>query len=896
MWAPQIRSESRAIPCGTMAPSGGPSTSFGGGVPALSELTEELVRSWNRTQLHAALFEYRLLDDARFDDDPAQLRGRLLAHARAQAAAFQALAQQPTGAPAGAPSGVQAGALAPPVHPGRTGAPSPVTAFRHRPPSTSEGEHPSVPFGTGPYVRPRHCVTPTQGRNLQAAFAAEEDSPPRDDLFAALDQEDTRRENATDARAREARTDWPPRPWTSMGFGDDAGVQDTASEVSMGVSESEMYRARVTKRRLDDRSPQKQRDYGGRTRQIRCPSPPDDFGDGLLDGRFGGDDVLGNAGLSGRAATTPPPHHSELPAPSGVGAAPHADPGAPPIPPRRPDYADPSKLSKRQRDLLRRLPVRPTTTTLMGLSDAALQCLLYANGLRRDHGATKRDYAASLRALLDREPSTFLAIPEGLDGARGPTPPPRSRSPPHRPPSESPGPRCTAPEPRGAPQGAGAPNAPPPPPRRPPSPSNQHDARAGRQSDQHNPPDDAAADNAAIQRLRPALAAAEHALAECARFLRALPRDATSPDAVLALVSDAERAYDLVRSAHGGLAAGALAESLRVASATRRSYADVCSGGGARGANDQRLPRQQAPNLARSGTRTSTAQHSAPRTSAANPPGASPANAAWITARCVILRPQAQDARKAPTRIQAFVQAAENFSRKKFRNLARIPRGKVIELARRTRRGEYVLQFWPEAWSVLQLALTSDFVWDLGAPLGAWHSVPSSAHPPLSAIVLTGVESSWTPEALLAELRATNAHRLSDFDLERGIRQAIRLNRRNPAAPVGAPDTPTWIPSRSMKIVGEAPLCAAILDLGALSVGCELRSVRPFEAAPRACPRCLQYGHMLRYCRNEPLCRSCRGPHLSSACPHRARAGPDAGSRDAADPDPSPRGFRGIPL
>ena len=161
-----------------MAPSGGPSTSFGGGVPALSELTEELVRSWNRTQLHAALFEYRLLDDARFDDDPAQLRGRLLAHARAQAAAFQALAQQPTGAQAGAPSGVQAGALAPPVHPGRTGAPSPVTAFRHRPPSTSEGEHPSVPFGTGPYVRPRHCVTPTQGRNLHAAFAAEEDSPP----------------------------------------------------------------------------------------------------------------------------------------------------------------------------------------------------------------------------------------------------------------------------------------------------------------------------------------------------------------------------------------------------------------------------------------------------------------------------------------------------------------------------------------------------------------------------------------------------------------------------------------------------------------------------------------------------------------------------------------------
>ena len=190
----------------------------------------------------------------------------------------------------------------------------------------------------------------------------------------------------------------------------------------------------------------------------------------------------------------------------------------------------------------------------------------------------------------------------------------------------------------------------------------------------------------------------------------------------------------------------------------------------------------------------------------------------------------------------------------------------------------------------------SDFVWDLGAPLGTWHSLPSSAHPPLTAIVVTGIESSWTPDALIAELRATNAHRLTDFDLERGIRQAVRLNRRNPAAATGAPDAPSWIPSRSVKIVGEAPLCDAILDLGALSVGCVLRSVRPFEATPRECPRCLQYGHLLRYCRNEPLCRACRGPHLSSACPLRARPGPDEGSRGPVDTGLPPRGFRGTPL
>ena len=181
------------------------------------------------------------------------------------------LHQQPTGAQAGAPSGVQAGDLVPPVLPGRTGAPSPLTAPRHCPPSTSEGEHPSVPFGTGPYARPRHCVTPTQGRNLDAAFAAEEDSPPRDDLFAALDQADTRRENAADARDG---ADWPPRPWSSMGFGATGGDQDAASEVSMGVSESEMYRARVAKRRLDDRSPRSSAITADGRAKSAAPAPP----------------------------------------------------------------------------------------------------------------------------------------------------------------------------------------------------------------------------------------------------------------------------------------------------------------------------------------------------------------------------------------------------------------------------------------------------------------------------------------------------------------------------------------------------------------------------------------------------------------------------------------------
>lgn len=137
-----------------------------------------------------------------------------------------------------------------------------------------------------------------------------------------------------------------------MALGGNVDNQDSIFEASMGVSESELYRACVAKCHLANHSPQQHRESGGRTRQISCANPPDDFGDGLVDGCSAEHDVLGEAGVTGRGATMPPPHPSELPHRSSVGATHDADRRASPFPQHRPDYADPSKLSKRQRDLL----------------------------------------------------------------------------------------------------------------------------------------------------------------------------------------------------------------------------------------------------------------------------------------------------------------------------------------------------------------------------------------------------------------------------------------------------------------------------------------------------------------------------------------------------------------
>ena len=75
---------------------------------------------------------------------------------------------------------------------GHTSATSPVNPpFHHYPLPTTGGEHPSVPFGAGPYACPRHCITPMEGHYFAEAFMVEEHKTSHEDLFVVLDQEDT---------------------------------------------------------------------------------------------------------------------------------------------------------------------------------------------------------------------------------------------------------------------------------------------------------------------------------------------------------------------------------------------------------------------------------------------------------------------------------------------------------------------------------------------------------------------------------------------------------------------------------------------------------------------------------------------------------------------------------
>ena len=261
-----------------MAPSGSPSTSLRGGALPLGTLTEDEVALWSHTRLLQALYKYELLDPEVADTDTDSLRARLLANLRTQPAAFTALARQPphddTDAIAlrgiGLPSSGTPVVQASNSHEGPM---SPTTPLTGQYPAADDGDADlaTMLFGYDPYVRPEHQVDPSNGRNLEAAFAAVEDSHPRKDLFAALDQDDTHRENATSGHTW---NDWAALPPSTTAVGGPHGELDALSEVSMGVPDEELHRPRAPKHTMADRSPPQTGDYCGHSLAIECNSPP----------------------------------------------------------------------------------------------------------------------------------------------------------------------------------------------------------------------------------------------------------------------------------------------------------------------------------------------------------------------------------------------------------------------------------------------------------------------------------------------------------------------------------------------------------------------------------------------------------------------------------------------
>ena len=104
--------------------------------------------------------------------------------------------------------------------------------------------------------------------------------------------------------------------------------------------------------------------------------------------------------------------------------------------PKPPPASPKARLTARQCQLMRRLPLRPSKTDLEALSDSGLRVLMKVNGLPRSRDQRRADYVAAIAAWLAGDSARMLAFPETVERPTEgePAPPAAPTCPPPPPP------------------------------------------------------------------------------------------------------------------------------------------------------------------------------------------------------------------------------------------------------------------------------------------------------------------------------------------------------------------------------------------------------------------------------------------------------------------------------
>ena len=184
----------------------------------------------------------------------------------------------------------------------------------------------------------------------------------------------------------------------------------------------------------------------------------------------------------------------------------------------------------------------------------------------------------------------------------------------------------------------------------------------------------------------------------------------------------------------------------------------------------------------------------------------------------------------------------------------------AVQFCKRLERGGFRLQLSERIWK--HLSKTKDMLIST-ASKGTWVKVDSFDPTTNFSIVAEGIEHGITGQMLVEEIAVHNAscHGKNPDEARDSILKAERLQRKDH-------ESGKLVPTRNFRIFGNKEFLDLLLERQGFFVGGAPVYAREFEAPRYRCMQCGQLGHhKMEHCRNKPVCRNCRGEHLTWECP-----------------------------
>ena len=239
----------------------------------------------------------------------------------------------------------------------------------------------------------------------------------------------------------------------------------------------------------------------------------------------------------------------------------------------------------------------------------------------------------------------------------------------------------------------------------------------------------------------------------------------------------------------------------------------------------------------------------------------------WTPIRTLMFQPSDDEVRRWSIAPADFAKRIESVLSERIPHSDSSSARRLVEMARRTSRGDFIVKFLESAWQNVHSLTSMDI-----PSLGNWRISMSGARKATGSevsVVFRNIPTSLSTGDLREDFIQSNTSRFAGQDAESLRHNIVRVERLKRRYKQGR-NAGQWVDSSSVRFFFSQTLGKTVLQVGGAVLNYHVHDAHPFIPIRRRCARCGILGHVAAFCRNKANCRNCgaQDSHESRDCPH----------------------------